>query len=292
MAKQKLEEQISEKEKERKERGESEDYSKLEERYETIREKISVTDREIGSIRRDIETLESKIKEKRGQIKKLEAKDEKEKLAKRRVEVVDEVIQILEAIYDHRSQEVREQLQKRIQDIYQEISFKPYVPELSEDYHLLLKKEVGEVEGTVAKSTGENQILSLAFIGSLVDYARTVFEDSSRVHDELSGLSFRGGIYPLVIDSPFGQLDEDYRKSIASGIPRLSPQVILMVSKSQGMGIVQEKIASRVGKSYVLTYHTPKEGYQPEELPLNGRTYPYIKKSNNGYEFAEILEIN
>jgi hypothetical protein len=45
--------------------------------------------------------------------------------------------------------------------------------------------------------------------------------------------SFQGGIYPIVMDSPFETLDENYRTQVAQAIPILSPQVIVCLQRSR-----------------------------------------------------------
>jgi len=297
-----VEELISEKEKERrkiieasslksKNSIELSDLPKLEKRNEKLRGDLEDINQAIGSNKRDISRLEEIINNEESKIKKLKAKSAKEALAKRRVQVVDEVIRILKAIYDHRCFEVRSHLQNQISELYQEISFKPYEPKLTEDYHLILKKDISGSEETVAKSTGENQILSLSFIGSLVHYARNIYEESTLARDQLSSLSFKGGIYPLVIDSPFGQLDDDYREKVANGIPKLAPQVIIFVSKSQGLGVVKKMISPHIDHVYTLSYSSPKKDVKSEKLLWNGSYYPYIERSNDNHEYTKVLEI-
>ena len=127
-------------------------------------------------------------------------------------------------------------------------------------------KEFGETEIGVAMSQGERQITSLAFIGSLVDIAR---EQQERGRSKF----FRGGIYPIVMDSPFGSLDPDHRARIAQGIPSLSHQVIVLVTDSQWDGEVQRHIGDRIGVEYTLVNHNPKSD-QPSQ-----------------YEYTEIREV-
>ena len=95
------------------------------------------------------------------------------------------------------------------------------------------------------------QVTSLAFVGAIVDVAREQTEDKSFIEF--------GGEYPIVLDSPFGQLDEDHRKRTALCLPSLSNQVIVMVSGSQWKGPVEEEMKANIGRIYHLAYHDPKE---------------------------------
>ncbi len=74
-----------------------------------------------------------------------------------------------------------------------------------------------------------NQLLSLSFIASLVEFS------SQRV--SAKGKWIAGTVAPLVLDSPFGQLDETYKQAIATYLPKLADQVVLFVTSSQGEAI-------------------------------------------------------
>lgn len=78
---------------------------------------------------------------------------------------------------------------------------------------------------------------------------------------------------PLVLDSPFGQLDEAYRQTTAEYVPQMAGQVLLMVSKSQGSGSVMEAIKGRIGEEYVLVRHNrDPRGERPLEVrQFNGK---------------------
>ena len=73
---------------------------------------------------------------------------------------------------------------------------------MTEDYGISLVNQAGT---QLPKSSGENQLLGLAFTAALVEFARVRQNaDDYRL--------LRGTVAPLVLDSPFGQLDEDYRR--------------------------------------------------------------------------------
>ena len=223
-------------------------------------------------------------------MKDAEEEGEKAQKAKRRVEIAATARDLFEQILALRTDEVRSGLDDRVRRIFSDISFKTSVPRLSGDFHLEL---LDSVEGgrAVAKSTGENLLLSLSFVGALAEYARERFEESSQKAGELtSGLSYRGGIYPLVTDSPFGDLDENYCGDIARAIPVLAPQVIVMISKRQAGGPVESELGQRVGSRFVLEFHTEKEDGH-ETIKVLGHDHPYISFADGTPEWAEIRRV-
>ncbi len=62
------------------------------------------------------------------------------------------------------------------------------------------------MEAPVAASTGENQILSLSFIASIIDKVREWSEKRKMMNVPDSST------FPIVMDSPFGSLDERSRR--------------------------------------------------------------------------------
>lgn len=100
----------------------------------------------------------------------------------------------------------------------------------------------------VDKSTGERQIASLAFVGSLVDIARERYEADG------DSEYFTGGIYPLVMDSPFGALDKSHRRQVSRVIPELANQIVVFATDSQWDGPVEEEMAPKVGQQYWLDF--------------------------------------
>ena len=136
----------------------------------------------------------------------------------------------------------------------------------------------------VAASTGENQVLSLSFIGAIIDRVR---EWSQR--NTLIGLD--SSTFPIVMDSPFGSLDETYRRQTARAIPQLANQLIILVTKTQWRGEVAETVRDRIGQEYVLTYYSCKPDCQEDWLQLHDINYFVVKQSDREFEYTEIVEI-
>jgi len=176
-------------------------------------------------------------------------------------------------------------LSQRLSEVWSRIAIKNYQAKLDDGYHLCLTKNIGGIEEPVrGASTGEKQVLSLAFIGSLVDKARATYDEQP---DKKS--LFKGGLYPLVIDSAFGQLEPEYKRDVAKWIPTLAPQVIILVSESQWKQEVEQELQPRIGSEWILQCSTTKE--RTKTINLRGREYPYVVKSNHEFEQTQIVEV-
>jgi hypothetical protein len=136
---------------------------------------------------------------------------------------------------------------------------------MSSDYGVSLVNDAGT---QLPKSGGENQLLGLAFTAALVEFAK--------LRENAEGFRLlKGTVAPLILDSPFGQLDESYRTTVAEHVPEMAAQVVLMLSGSQGSGGVVEALRARVGKEFVLVRHNraPRGNRRPEIRQFRGRDF-------------------
>jgi DNA sulfur modification protein DndD len=267
----------------------SEEVRDLELRRQQVSGDRDKTIRKLGALEQHAAGIERGIADVKRALGKAETQSQQQVTAKRRVEVTDQAAELFSKVLALRTQDVREELDQRIRDVYSAISYKPYQPELSEDFRLTLHGGHGFLP--VAKSTGENQILSLSFVGALAALARERHEEARKAQGLQSLFATVGGVFPIVMDAPFGTLDETPRREVAHGLPQLAPQIVIFVSKAQGTGAVEEELRPRVGRSWVIHYMSPKEGVVPEPIELTSGSYPYVDPSADGVERAELLEI-
>jgi len=262
-----------------------EDVVKLEDQRVRYRRKEAENERELGSFELRLRQAELRIREIDREISRHEGHGGKVKVAQRRIEAATESRELLLKILKVRAESVRKELDCRIKETYRSIAVKDYVPELTPTFNLDIFQGSGEDDReTAIKSTAENITLSLSFVGALASFA------SSQSGSEGDGLfNASGGVFPLIIDSAFGSLDEGYQKAVARALPGLVPQVILLVSKSQGKSVVEETLKSKVFERYVITLHTAKDGEEPQFIELNGSNYPYVVPDTSTY--AEVVKV-
>jgi len=159
----------------------------------------------------------------------------------------------------------RAAIEADIDRIVQKFMRKPARVKLDSEYQLRLYDESGSEQ---AKSTGENQLLGLAFTGAIAKFAK-------ERQDSIDDILLPGTVAPLVVDSPFGHLDPLYRRGVSEFLPELASQVILLVSTSQASDIVMETLGPKIGHEYILVRHNDGDrGDKPEEsISIRGTTY-------------------
>lgn len=260
------------------------DVSQLQRRLDEIEAKIGDLNRETGSNQQQIGTLTREIETLGKKIDKQQMNEYKQVLAQRRIAATQDAMERLIEVRSRLEHEFRLQLEKRVQELFTQISFTPYIPKLNEKYELTLVENTTGKEAEVAASTGENQILSLSFIGGIINGVRDWSQKNTLMGPDSS-------TFPIVMDSPFGSLDEMYRRQIAKKLPKLANQLVVLVTKTQWRGEVAEEMANYVGREYVLVYNSPKPDCEEDWIELGGVRYPLVKQSPNEFEYTEIVEV-
>ena len=263
----------------------NEEIRSLQKRLDDIEAKISELTFEQGRNEQQIETFKAELDTLSKQVAKQKLNEERQLLAQRRINATQDAIDRLTEVKIRQENHFRLQLEKRVQEIFSEISPAPYTPKISEKYELTLVENTLGIEMPVAASTGENQILSLSFISSIIDKVRDWSEKKKML------MLPESSTFPIVMDSPFGSLDEISRRHIAKIVPKLANQLVVLVTKTQWRGQVEEEISNRVGKEYVLTYYSSKPDCEQDYIKLRGERYPLVRQSPNEFEYTEIIEV-
>ncbi len=264
-------------------RAHGEDAAKLQERLNQLDKQRSDEKASVLVCDRDLEANSTAQDDLKRKIRKLQVQDQRANVVRQQLEAVDNVARAFRDIAIVQKNDVRAALSASIREIWEDAAIKDYSASVSEDYRLMLTKRVGSTEQPViGASTGEKQVLALSFVGSLVKKARENVSQGQEM-----GL---GGQYPLVMDSPFGALEDDYRAKVAEWVPRLADQVIVIVSMSQWRHEVETAMRGRIGREYILELHTSKTGTDRKIL-VQGEERPYVVSSNDPNERTEIRKV-
>ena len=259
------------------------DSQQLQQNIETLESKIENLVLEQGENQQQQRDLSQQLEKLTQKIVRHQLTQSKQKLAQKRIAVCEEAIARLSEVRIRLEQKFRQALEQKVQEIFSFISFTPYIPKLSENYKLTLVKNISGTETVVAASTGENQILSLSFIGGIIDRVKQWSENNTL-------LGYDSSTFPVVMDSPFGSLDHIYRRQVAKAIPQLANQLIVLVTKTQWQGEVERETKSSIGAEYVLTYYSPKRNCDADVIELE-RKYSLVNSSFNNFEYTEIVVV-
>jgi DNA sulfur modification protein DndD len=252
-----------------------EDVQQLESKRRDLEARIGVKRERVGAVRAALEQIQRAIEQKTAERSKAEVKDELAAKARARSDLVQSVRRALEEILAIRKEDMRNRLDAKLKDVFGKITIKRYVPRLSKDFELALYQDVNGVELAVPKSTGENQILSLSFVAAVSELAREIRAEH-RAEGELPG---DAGTYPIVMDAAFGSLDQNYQREVSRVLAQMAPQLVVLVSKSQGLGQVVGELTPYVSHLGVIVTHTTSTSDTSEDIELEGMAYPYIRST-------------
>lgn len=109
-----------------------------------------------------------------------------------------------------------------------------------------LEKAIDTVK--ISNSTGQQTVLSLAFVKAILDYSRKEAGEKDR---ELKKVK----VYPVVIDAPFSDLSGENLKNAAANLYNFSDQVILLINQTSYENI-KEEIKDHLNSFYYLNKNT------------------------------------
>ena len=240
-----IREQLNELDHKIKRAGDSETKS-LEDQRIGLKDSIEKNTRKKHRLEFELEDLDKELLDLEKRQKNLQSAEGKNNTLQAQIDSVTKVSSKLEALLESLTDDVRNNLSQKVDSTFKKIIRKPYNAQISEDFALEVYKNLPDGNSYLVheKSTGESQVCSLSFIASIVSDAKEKYFKDTQF--------YQGGIFPLVMDSPFGALDPDYRRLVAEHIPQLADQVIILVSDSQWLGEVKDNCNNRVNASYRL----------------------------------------
>ncbi len=260
-----------------------EEIAERERRHRELSGELQSIDQEIGGLRFSISNAERNKKQTNDKIMEFAKQNTQTAIYARRYNLCKTIIDQLEQQLASEEDQARDALCNNIQRILKATARKVLHLRMTDDYVISL---VNADNTALPKSSGENQLLGLAFTAALVEFAKV----RENVKDDRL---LSGTIAPLVLDSPFGQLDEAYRATTADFIPKMARQVVLLVSKSQGSESVIDILKDRLGAEYVLVRHnTEAQGdREPESRFFRGKEFDTVV-FNAEFDGTKIMAIS
>ena len=238
------------------------DIASREERRAALRKELYGIDRKIGSLKSGISDAERDKAEIDREINNLAQQNAQTAIYSLRRNLCESIKGTLELHLVEEEESARKVLRAGIKKVLQATTHKVLTLRMTDEYGISLVN----VEGmALPKSSGENQLLGLAFTAALVEFAKV--RENARSYRLLPGT-----IAPLVLDSPFGQLDEAYRTTTAQFIPKMARQLVLLLSQSQGSPEVLKALQDHVGAEFLLVRHNkePIGERKPESRHFKG----------------------
>lgn len=263
-----------------------EDVQALERKRMDLEGRIALKNQRKGAIETDLVNLAREIDQKTTERSRAQVTDQLASKARSRSDLVQSVKRALEEILAIREEDMRLRLDAELKSVFKSITHQAHVPTLSEGFELTLHKNVNGVDLPVPKSTGENQILSLSFVAAVSKLAREIRKESRAE----GAAAEDAGTFPIVMDAAFGSLDQDYQEAVSRALAKMAPQLVVLVSKSQGLGKVVTELLPYVSHLGVIETHTTAAGDVSDDIELEGMSYPYIRSADSDYSELKVIK--
>lgn len=264
-----------------------EDVQRLEAKRRELDGRIGDVNRKMGSAMTAFAEATKEIEQHVNELKNAKVTDELAAKARERLQLVHAVQAALQEILVIRSEDMRTRLDAKVKKVFADITYRPFIPVLSPDFELGLFQDINGVMLPVPKSTGENQVLSLSFVAAVSELAREVTAGRVSEGDDTTADT---GIFPIVMDAAFGSLDENYQREVSRALAKMAPQLVVLVSKSQGLGKVLGELSPYLSHIGVIVTHTTRAGESSEQIALEGGEHAYIRADADS-DYAELKVI-
>lgn len=156
----------------------------------------------------------------------------------------------IQGYYNDEESKIRSELQEHVNVIFQRMYHGERMLEINEKYQTVLYSVIPETHEKVisGESEGLIRVKNFAFIAGLVDLAKskTLSVGENKLENEP---------YPLILDAPFSNADEEHIKNISRELPMVAEQVIMFVMKKDWR-YAETVILDKVNQMYTLEKHS------------------------------------
>ena len=215
------------------------DLSRLEQRLSELRVRREQWSREQGNKETEKERQETERSE-------LALKDK----ANRRIETfkayAQEMHGRLNRDYSKKETEIRKELEKTVNAIFQRIYKGGFSLSLDERYNItinVIDREGWRGDTEVETSTAQGISVCFAFIAGVIELAR---KNGEGENGDLTSEA-----YPLVMDAPLSSFDKTRIQTVCDELPRVAEQVIIFIKDTDGE-LAEKHLGKKVGKRYTF----------------------------------------
>lgn len=145
----------------------------------------------------------------------------------------------LNDIYTKAEKEVRERLERTINELFLELYNGKLTLEIKTNYRIRVIDM--DYESGVETSDGQNISVIFAFISAIIKLAK---ENKESENQYLSSET-----YPLVMDAPLSTFDTTRIDNVCRMLPTIAEQVVIFIKDTDG-NLAKEKLGDKIGRSY------------------------------------------
>ena len=213
---------------------------------------LSARQRDLGGLRNHLGLAHTELDKKRAQLGKLRSELGTAAPGLRRAAKAEQIAAVLDTIAADAVPTQIGAVAEAMTAAYKSIAHKGARIDridIDGDCNVRMLSKSGRDVREVLPSAGEKQVFTQALITAVVQVS--------------------GRVFPMIVDTPMGRLDEEHRKNVLKHLAKNNGQVILLSTDSEVVGEYLNVIQSRVLKTYVIEHEDdvgfghswPVEGY-------------------------------
>lgn len=241
-----------------------EQIGRLQRKKQSVTRDLQEQNQKLGGQKSRLESLERDLISKQRRLASIRPNDELLGDLALQQQFLEELKEFLTKHLSKTEENIRLHIVNKVNDMMKRFSRHAYeIRASSSDFSINLVKEDGT---SVGQGDGLNLLLNLSITAALVEFVK----DNQKVRDPLLTSAT---VAPLVIDAPFGVLDDSYRNVVVSSLPEHAEQIMFFVSSSQWREEMDQVVKSRVGAEYCLILEERAEkGDKPDDVfNINGQ---------------------
>ena len=240
-----------------------------EQRLKSIKERIAGR-ADVGEIQKNINIMEGQIQFQKSTLNRLENKDlpdinreiqdlnnkiQKSSSKNKYNDFINQCLAYATNIYniavkqiEKNKVDIRAKLQEEVGTIFKSMYHGNRDIYIDENFKVFaLVKEHSGNDKRLDKSTGLGAVVNYSFVAGLMNLAKKHIINDGDISDD----SETTEIYPLVMDAPFSNTDDEHIKNICKNLPNFCDQIIMFIMEKD-YNYAKESIEAKVGKIYQI----------------------------------------
>ena len=148
--------------------------------------------------------------------------------------------------YSKKETEIRKELEKTVNVIFQRIYKGGFSLSLDERYNItvnVIDRDGWHGDTEIETSTAQGISICFAFIAGVIELARKTGDGGN---EDLTSEA-----YPLVMDAPLSSFDKTRIQTVCDELPRVAEQVIIFIKDTDGE-LAEKHLGKKVGKRYTF----------------------------------------
>lgn len=222
----------------------SADYAPVEQELGDVKARLKdEEEKKLAKIRHDDECKRN-VEKYKNIYERLTSSSEKNREILHYLAYAERICEWITETYRAKEKTIREELEIRVNEIFDDMYSGDRIVRINDKYQVSLMTMLDGKEQKTGESEGLIRVKNFAFIAGLVQLAKEQIcsDENLDLHTEP---------YPLVMDAPFSNADEEHVKNISRKLPEIAEQVIMFVMEKDWK-YAQPVVMDRVGKQYNL----------------------------------------